>query len=279
MGTAQLVSTGVGLRNVRVAERDDDGTVKVPSGTAVGVAYRGLKVGGATALTVTIPDPQRVPARGDDRTYYTFQLSPTESPTGELRVTKSNFDVIALLTGTLRFGSPPMRKVGLGTDKQGEEPAVVLWGSRQAIDSEEGSAQFGTQIWQTYFFLNALAAVRPATMEDATVGEITYGIVGNDATVDEFGATLTTAQHGFTKAPFIMITSRYKFMLEAFEGDGLQTQFTLSETPQSGGVLLVAVEGAIKEAGGADYDVSGSIVTFAASVADGEKIIVEYEYS
>lgn len=277
MSTPQLVSTGIGLRNVRVAERDDDGAIKVPAATAVGTAYRGLKVSGAVALTVAIPDPQRVPARGDDRTYYTFQLPPTESPTGELRVTKSDFDVIALLTGTLRFGSPPIRKVGLGTDKQGEEPAVVLWGSRQAIDSEEGSAAFGTQIWQTYVFLNAVCAVKPATMEDAAIGEITYSVVGNDATVDEFGSALTIAEHGFTKAPFIMVTSRYKYMLEAFLGDGAQTQFTLSETPHASGTMLVAVEGVIQAA--AAYGVTDKVITLAVPPGVSEKVIVEYEYA
>lgn len=278
MATPQLESTGIGLRHVRVAERDDDGTIKVPSGVSVGTAYPGLRISGAVALTVTIPDPQRVPARGDDRVYYTFQLPPTESPSGDLRVTKTNLDVLALLTGTLRFGSPPMRKIGLGTDQQGLEPALVLWGSRQAIDSEEGSPSFGTQIWQTYVLLNALATVRPATMEDSAVSEVTFGVVGNDATVDELGTTFTANVNGFTKAPFIQVVSRYMFMLDAFLGDAAEDEFTLSETPETGAVLIVAVDGVVKVLT-TDYTVSGATVTFTSPPADGAKIIVEYEYS
>lgn len=278
MATAQLVSTGIGLRHVRVALRDDDGVIAVPAAQSMGVAYRGLHVTGATALTVTIPDPQRVPARGDDRTYHTFQLPPTDSPSGELRVSKTNLDVIAMLTATERFGSPPMRKIGLGTDAQGEEPALVLWGSREAIDSEEGSASFGTQIWQTYIFLHALASVRPATMEDSAVGEVIYAVAGNDGTVDELGSAFSSAVHGFTKGPLIIIQSRYKFMLDAFVGDAVYKSFALSETPVSGGVLNVAVEGTVQELT-TDYTVASNIVTFVSAPGDGEKIIVEYEYS
>jgi len=254
---ANQVTTGIGLRRVRVAERDTDGTIAVPDTVSAGEAYEGLPVGGALALTISIPDPQRITARGDDRSYYTFQLPPTESPTGELRVSKTSSDVIALLTGTKVFGESPVRKIGLATDRQGNEPAVLLWGMRQAIDSEDGSPTFGQQVWQTYILLNALATPRPAAMEDATVGEVTYSIAANDASVDEFGASFSVDTHGFTKAPYIMVVSQGKFGLDAFKGDGSTTDFTLSHasTWRSTGVTRVYVDGTAKEVT-ADYTIS-----------------------
>jgi len=256
--------------------------IAVAAGTVVGVAYNGLRVEGALALTVTIPEPNRVIARGDDRPYHTFQLPPTEKPSGELRVSKSAFNVIALLTGVLVFGSSPARKIGVGSDAQGEEPAVVLWGSRQAIDSDSTSAYFGQAIWQTYVFLNALATPSPASMEDQAVGEISYSVAANDSSVDELGLSFTALLHGFTKAPYLMITTLGKYMLDAFLGDGAEDEFTLSQaTLHDGGVTEVYVDGVAQtEGAGDDYTVTGNVVTFAAGSIPvlAAKIIVEYEY-
>jgi len=273
------VTTGIGLRHVRVALRDDDGVLAVPAGQPIGVAYSGLQIGGAQALTLNVPDPQRVVARGDDRAYYTFNLPPTETPTGELRVSKTNSQVIAMVTSTKMFGSPIYRrKLGMATDKQGLEHAVVLWGSRQAIDSEDGSIYFGQQVWQTYVCLNALASMRPATMEDATVGLFTYAVTANDATVDELGQLFTELVNGFTKSSYLMIITLGKFMLDAFLGDDAQVDFTLSNTPTGVDVVQVAVDGVIAE-NETDYTLADNVITFVVAPGDGAKIIVEYEYA
>ena len=42
-GINEMMS-GIGLWYVYVAERDTDGTIKVPAGTATATAYRGLRV-------------------------------------------------------------------------------------------------------------------------------------------------------------------------------------------------------------------------------------------
>lgn len=272
------VSTGIGLRHVRVALRDEDGTILVPADQPVATAYNGRRAGGALALTLTIPEPQRVTARGDDRAYHTFILPPTEKPTGELRVSKSNLELIAMLTGTKKFGVGPAYKVGLATDAQGQEPELILWGCRQAIDSEEGSGTFGRQIWQTYFLLNALGSVRPATMEDAAVGELTYSLVANDSGVDELGREFTVDEHGFTKAAYLLIVTDGKFMLDSFLGDGIETDFTLSQEPEEGGVIVCTVDG-VEKVETTHWTRVGKVVTFLVAPADGAKILFEYEYA
>jgi len=272
------ISTGIGLRHVRVALRDTDARIDVPAGQAVGAAYNGLRVSGALALTVTLPDPNRVPARGDDRVYYTFSLPPTESPTGELRVSKTNMDVMAMLTDTKVWGTSPVRKIGMATDKQGLEPNCILWGSRQAIDSDPDSALFGQQVWQTYIFLNALAVPKPAAMEDQNVGEVTYAVTGNDNTVDELGVQFSVGTNGFTRSPYVMVVTVGRFMLDAFVGDGSEDEFELSQGElYAGGVLVVAVNG-VELTLTTDYTVADNVVTFVAPPADGAKIVVEYEY-
>jgi len=159
----------------------------------------------------------------------------------------------------------------------GDEPPVVLWGSRQAIDSEEGSADFGEPKWHTYILLNAVCALRPASMEDAAVGEFVYSIAANNAAVDELGSAFTKVQHGFTKGPYLIVVTDGKYGLDAFVGDGTETEFTLSETPTATGVVVVAVDGVVK-AETTDWSEANGVITFVAPPADGAKVIVEYEY-
>ena len=274
-GTQNATATFVGLRAVRIALRDTDGVIEVPAGTATGTAYAGLEAGGAQALTLAIPEPQRVPATGDDRVYHTFQLPPTEGPSGELRVSKTSLDLIALLTGTNRFGSPPVRKVGLATDQQGDEPAIVLWGSAQGIDSEAGSDYFGQRVWYTYLVLNGVASLKPPAMEYQNVGQFVYAISGNDSTVDEFGVSLSETVHNFNAAAYFLIVTSKKFWLDAFLGDGAEVDFTLTNTPYSTATLVVAVDGAVMNSG---WSRTAKVITFDSAPADGAKIIVEYEY-
>jgi len=267
-------STGIGLRMVRVALRDEDGTIEILGSPAAGVAYDGIQISGALALTLTVPEPQRVTARGDDQPYHTFQLPPTENPSAELRVSKTNLDAIALITATESFGSTKARRIGLATDKQGSEETLCLWGCREAIDSEEGSATFGQKCWQTYILLSCEAAVRPAMLEDAAVGEFSYSIITSPVTLDEFGATFSTAVHGFTKAPVLMIVTRYKYWMDAFEGDGIETEFTLTQGAylQDLSFIQVYVDGV-----SAAYTETGGVVTLTVP-DDGAKIIIEYDY-
>lgn len=276
------ITTGIGLRLVRVAERDDDGCIKVPTSgdwmpATNDVAFEGIRAEGALRLTLNIPEPRRISARGDDRAYYTFQLPPDELPTGELAVSKTHFDVITMVTSTQEFGSDPIRKVGLATDQQGEEPACFMRGSREAVDTQDGSAYFGVQVWQTYLVLNALLATRPIPFEDGSIGEFIFPLAANDASVDEMGTTFTTAVHGFTKAPYLMVITQGKFGLDAFLGDGVDTAYTLSNTTlRSGAPVVVSVEGAVQHSG---WSEANGVITFVVAPAAANKIMVEYEYT
>lgn len=277
--TQNEVSTGIGLRHVRVALRDTDGVIAVPAGTPHDEAYAGLQISGALELNITVPDAPKVTARGDDRAYYTFSLPPTEVPTGQLRVSKANIDVIALLTGTKTFGSGTTKKIAFATDEQGDEPEIVLWGMQRGIDSQPGSVTFGQKVWRTYVVLNGLATVSPAAMTDSAVGEFLYSLVANDSTVDENGHTFTSADEGFTAASYIMIVSLGKYMLDVFEGDGVHRSFNLSQTPRTAAIITVYEDG-VKATVTTDYTVTAGVLTFGVGnvPTSGAKITVEYEY-
>jgi len=266
--------SGIGLRHVRVALRDDDGMILIPAGTAIGTAYNGLRVEGANALSVTLSDVVRQPVTGDDRVYYTWILPPTETASGELRVSKGAGPVIALVTGTLQWGSVNRRKIGFGTNKQGEEPNLILWGCRQVIEADESLASFGNKKWETYVFLNALAAVRPSTMEYQTVSEYVYSLVANESTVDELGRAFTVLLNGFTKAQFVRVVTDEKFMLDAFVGNNSETAFVLSQTPYESGVFELTLDGILTHA----YTRVGATITMNAPPGTGVKLMVCYEY-
>jgi len=260
-----------------VALRDTDGTIAVPAGTATATAYSGLQISGATALTLTVPDAVRIPVPGDDRVFYTWLLPPTENKTAELRVNKKDHNIIELITGTLQWGSPNRRKIAFNTDKQGEEPELVLWACRQVIEADETLAAFGTKKWETYYIPNCLAYPKPPGMEYQTIGQMTYSVQLNDASITELGQTLTVVLNGCTRLELIEIVTDKKFMLDAWVGDNVVTVFNMSQTPYETGVFNVTIDGVVQDLT-TDYTRVAGALTFIATPASGAKIICEYEY-
>jgi hypothetical protein len=279
MADTNKYSPSIGLRYVRVALRDTDGTIAIPSGWTTATAYNGLRAHKAVALTPTVPEPNRVQAFGDDRVYHTFMLPPDEGVTGELRTTAFDTELVALITGTKQWGSSPIRKVGLATDNQGEEPSCICWGSAQAVDIDPSSGT-KVQAWQTYIFLDAQFTPRPAARERASIGEMTYAMVANDSMTDEVGAQFSEATHGFTEAPFISVITRGKFGMCAWKGNGSTTVFNLpsGEYPlYSGSSPEVYVNG-VRQTSGVTVNGTAGTVTFSAAPASGAKIVALYEY-
>lgn len=265
----------VGLRRVFVAKRNTtSGVMEIPAGTPAGTAYYGVRAQGALGLTPTPAAPNRVPVNGDDLLQHTFSLPPRESFTGELRVSKTDFEVIALLTGVKVFGSGDIRKVAVGTDKQGSEDDVVIWGYREAAVGDDELTTYGNRRWELVYFPNCRVNLRGNPWQDATAAEITYDIIANLSRVDEAGVTLTEAVHGCTRAPCIMVHTTNKPWIDVFEGDGSETDFTLSQAAyvdsDSIQVWIDGVSTAFSETNG--------VVTPTGGVADGETLVIEYEW-
>lgn len=268
-------STGIGLRKVYVAKRDDDGTFEILGSPSVGTAYAGVRANKARALTITPAEPQRVNARGDDVTYYTFQEAPTENPTGELRTQQSDMELLALITGVSDFGSRDVAMVPLSTNLLGTEDPIMIWGTRKAVDDETG-----TRVWETYFILNATATARPTGFEIDNIGEFTWNVVCNSSTTDQFGRAFAVLTHGCTEAAYLLIKTRYEFGFDVFEGNGSATEFTLSAgaltyyntvtSPLFYFVNGAAVTGSCSSAG---------VVTLDSPPANGAKVVIQYEHA
>lgn len=281
MATRNSISSGIGLRHVRVARRSSIGTILVPDGTPVGAAYSGIQLNGALRMSVQPSDVRRVNAEGDDTVFNTFILPPNEKPTGELVTTQLPMEAIALLTSTKMFGSAPVRKLGVATDQLGYEDSVMLWGVRRAIDAENGT-YLGQQIWQMYMYLNATMAFKPPNLENAQVGEATYSIVANDSAVDELGVAFTQSVNGFTRAPLVISTWKDFPWLDAFVGDDEEMEFVLTHGSEAElsqvDKQFVSVDGVLLSDTDYTIDADG-VLTLNAPPGEGKYVVVEYSYT
>jgi hypothetical protein len=277
MATGELL-TGIGLRRVHVAQRDDDGTITVLGSPAAGTAYNGTRALKSRALTVTLAEPQRVTAQGDDTAYHTFQEAPSDTPTGELRTQISDINLIELITSVTDFGSGNNRQIMLGTDKVGQEDPMIVWGSQKAIDTEAGGGK--TRHWRTMIFLNAILSARPPTMELAQIGEFIWSMAGNTSATDQWGRTMTEVAHGCTEASIVEVHTRYKFMMDAFEGDAAETDFTLSQGANT--IYATATSPVHIWVDGVEDTAptisAAGLVAFAIAPIAAAKIIIQYEY-
>lgn len=270
--------TSIGLRRVHVAIRDDDGTIQIQGSPAAGVAYNGIRALRSRALTVTLAEPQRVTAQGDDVAYHTFQEAPSDTPTGELRTQQSDVALMALVTSVLDWGSEDQSMIALGTDKVGEEDPMIVWGTQKAIDSASGSGK--SRYWRTMLFLNAILSARPPPMELVQISEFVWSMAGNTSSTDQFGRVMTAVIHGCTEASIIEVHTRYKYMMDAWEGDGAQVTFTCSQGANVVDAIATSpfrifVDGVEDTAPTMS---SAGVITFAIAPVNGAKIICQYEY-
>ncbi len=186
---------------------------------------------------------------------------------------------VALITGTKQWGSSPIRKVGLASDKQGLEPSVIVWGSSFSADIDPTTGT-KVQAYQTYIFLDAQMSPMAPAKERATVGEMRYSMVANDSLTDEVGAQFNTSINGFTQSPFVVVTTRGRLGICAWKSNGSNTTFNLpvGEFPlYSGSAPEVYVNG-VRQTSGVTVNAALGTITFTTAPANGAKIIALYEY-
>lgn len=272
------ISTGVGLRHVRIGLRDDtDGVMARPTGHVPGAVWPGLQLSGAATLTLNIPDPERVDARGDDQVYHTFHMPPTEGVTAELVCTKRDQVAIALMTSTVQWGTATLYEgVAMATDKQGLEPNMVMWAQRKGIDSDPASAGYGTEVWEVVEISCCKMSPAHPSAEQSSVGEMRYAI-----TIDKVGTRITgqgytEVLHGCTLAAIFAITSVPGKMFYDFdEGNAVETDFVLTHVPTSAIDIEVYMAG-VNEPAGWTLDVATQTVQFVAAPADGDPLVFVY---
>lgn len=272
------ITTGIGLRHVRIGLRDDDdGVMARPSDHVVGAVYPGIQLSGASTLTLNPPEPERVTARGDDRVYHTFHLPPTEGWTAELVCTKQDVPAVALMTGVVAWGEAALFEgVAMGTNKEGDEPNLVMWGQRRAVDTDPDSATYGAEVWEAWEICSCKLTPMPPSKEQSTVGETRYAVTLQQAATRITGEAFTETDHGCTKATLFPIVSKPgKVFYDFDEGDAVTLAYVLTHTPTAADEYYVYVDGTEEPAAGT-LDTATKTFTFDAAVDDGDPIVFMY---
>lgn len=272
------IATGIGLRHVRIAPRDEDnGTMLLPTGHSVGTVYPGIQLSGAATLTLTPPEPERVTARGDDQVLWTFHLPPTEGWAAELTCSKFDLPAIAMITGVKMWGDATLFEgLAMGTDREGLEVDLVLWGQRKAVDTDPDSQTYGAEVWEAWEVLCCKMTALPPSKEQSTVGETRYSITMQKVTTRIVGEPFTEADHGCTKAVlFPVIAKTGKIFYDYDIGDGVVVAYVLSHTPTSATDCYVYVNG-VETAAGWTLDVGTKTVTFTVAPTDGDILAFMY---
>ncbi len=271
------ITTGIGLRHVRVGPRASAGTMAMPDDHVVGTCYPGIQLSGAATLTLTPPEPERVQARGDDRVYHTFHMPPTEGWTGELTCSKRDIQAVALITDVLAWGEDALfHGVAMGTDKEGLEPDLIMWAQRKGADTDPASDTYGQEVWEAYEILCCKATPMPPSQEQSAVGEMRYAVTMQQVATRIVGEEFTELDHGCTKATIFPVVARPgKIFYDFDEGDAATDDFVLTHTPTSATDIKVYVDG-VDEPAGWTLDVATKTVTFIAAPADGATLAFMY---
>jgi len=272
------IATGIGLRHIRIGPRNPtDGIMSMPDDHVVGTTYPGIQLSGAATLTLTPPEPERVPARGDDQVYWTFHLPPTEGWTAELTCSKLDLPAIAMITGVEQWGEAALFEgLAMGSDREGLEADLVLWGQRKGVDTDPNSESYGAEIWEAWEVLSCKMTPLPPSKEQSTVGESRYSITMQKVAKRIVGELFTEADHGCTKAVlFPVIAKPGKLFYDFDVGNAVQDAFVLTHTPTSATDIYVYVAGTEEQAGWS-LDVATKTVTFVAAPDDGDALAFMY---
>ena len=269
MANASPIRSGVGFRNLTVFELDSDGTITASSTSA----YSGVQVSGVKSLTINAPSPRQIAHTGDDRVFAIDFLPASDVLTAELRTGKVNDTADAIFTNTNSALVGESRFFGVTTNKSGDEAQVCLLAYRQSLDTNPDSSTYGKRHWEARLF--PVATVIPQENSfDENPEERTYTVIPQICTQFPWGVAFTESENGFTEAQMLRVVCEGKPHIDAFLGDGVVVEFTLSNTACSTDKVRVFHNGS---------DVTSSVtvtttsVTFTVAPADGDKIIVWYE--
>ncbi|MHC4617387.1 MAG: hypothetical protein ACYTEQ_06495 [Planctomycetota bacterium] len=230
--TQTQIASGAGLRNIRAWKIDSDG---YPNDTQSGTnGYAGFLIDGAKSFTSNVPDSQIVAHTGNDQPFAQDVLPPTELENAALTTAKTNLSADALLTDTLvqdLLGDLVMG--GMSTSKQGCEPQIVLMGWRQALDTDPNSASFGQRRYNTNMYPSARTIPQGGNAEEGGDDVNNYNVVPTSVTDTPWGVTFTEVTNGYTRTQRLRFISTNPLMMESFDTDGAETEFSLDFTPIS----------------------------------------------
>jgi hypothetical protein len=272
MTTPTGVRAGVGFRHCQILALSSG----YPAATGA-TAYDGVQISGARSLTITDPEPRNITFQGDDTIFALDVLPPTEAVTGELRVSKTNDAVDAVLAPDKSIAIGDAKFFGIGTDNRGSENQVCMVAYRQALEATPGNANFGGRQWEFRMFPKVILSRRESNL-DENPEDRAYTITPQFVSAYPWGTAFSTTTEGFTRAQVLRGVSEYRPRLVGWLGTGAAETFAFNASYPSAATSKVAVwvNGTLK-AYTTDFTALSTAVIFVTAPASDAHVVAFYE--
>lgn len=252
-----------------IGNQSTDPTAGDGTGAGLGRLY------GAKTAPISINEPDRVNATGDDTALAQFSFDSNELPNGVLEFAVTALDVEAIMQGTNTFDVADTR-LGLRQPKDVTRPDICL--ILQARGKSYDSGSRGQSRWHGVIVPVCTITPMGADFSERSPANSRYAITAQNADTLPWGATLQSAVHGSEQAPMIPFVADNPITMHAFQGDNSETVFTLGQIPVSTAKTAVYVNGLVQSSGWT-LDTTAKTITFSVAPASGAMITVFYEFS
>lgn len=271
---AATIASGVGLRHVRVWLLD---TAGYPDGDQSGTVtgYDGIRVEGVKSFQGNIPDVQTLTHTGDDRPFAQDSLPATTIETATITTGKTNLTLDAALRGESIHNIGDLQIDGMGTDSQGFEAQVCVYGWRQALKTGDGDAAYGARQYITHFYPSARLVPKGAGMSEGQTDENGYNLTATVVNKYPWGLAFSEVNNGFTEAVKLRVISDNPLMMERFTGDGTAVNFHLTYAPISTAKTLAYSNGTAATVSA--VNTTTYYATLSAAPTNGAKVVFLYE--
>jgi len=256
-GMAYLLNAdGTPLGDVATATNGTDGT-----------EFQGPKV-----FTLNVPEPRKITHIGEDRVLAVDYLPPSDGMDGELAVSPSELDIVALLGGLTVATVGEGVLAALASSQQGFEPQVGLMLYQQSLD-----VSLGTRRWRSFWFPSCRCIYMPAGMGQDTQ-DIRYKIAPAVVSSLPWGTALNETDNGCLTMQGVEMMSEGRPNMCWWEGDGAETEFLLPlDKPATSTAKMNAFSDGV-DATAALASTAVDKITYTVAPADGVIVTLLYEY-
>lgn len=267
---------GAGFRVIHIGQADVDGYfvggyTAAAAGADVGSGME--RIFGAQTIDLSIPEPTRVTASGDDGPMATFDFSAEDLPANVLELAARSLTFEAFVQGSKVESIDDLDMITAQPSGNDEPPVIVMVLSRRAKN------QSGGKVWETKIVPSASITPLGAQFQQRNVTSYRYSVSTTTSDRAPWGKLLSTSANGATAAPILDIEAENPVMMHAFLGNNTETDVILDYTPVADTKVSVYVDG-VKKTLTTDYTVNTGTktVTFVAAPATDALVVVLYEY-
>lgn len=270
MAVTSIVSS-VGARYGVVFKLDENGLPYQAVSSAT--PETGIRISGLKTATAQPAEPQEFTHYGDDNAFAKDSLSATEIDGFSLTTAKTNYELDAYISGTkVRTYNTELNAIVKSSDNVGNEPRVCAFFYRQSLDTDPGSATFGTLREYEWRFYPSARLIDLAPSFEQGMTDKTYRGIPTRVSFTPWGENINTTNWGADQGVYIEGVAQYHPRTNVYRGDGTLTEFELSHTPVSSAFLKVWVDGTATTPSTVSTSATNPSFTLGAAPADGDLV-------